>query len=286
MAGEVTQQEGPNAKQATYWNEVAGPKWVQLSQAINGQIQPIGRAAMERAQIEPGQHVLDVGCGCGHTSIDLAHRVGSEGEVHGVDLSEPMLAEARTQGAGLAQLRFSQADVQTEDLGEGRYHRIFSRFGVMFFADSEAAFSNLRRTLAPGGRITFACWQEIGKNPWMAVPGAAVAQHVEMPAPPGPHAPGPFAFADAQRTKGILEAAGFEKVECESIEEPLTIGAGMSRSELVDFSLQMGPAGAAMREADAELRERLRTVVEEAIDPFIVDGGLVMGSAAWVFSAS
>jgi len=285
MAEGGVEEEGPNAQQEAYWNEVAGPKWVQLSQAINSQIEPIGRAAMERAGVEAGQRVLDVGCGCGHTSIDLARQVGETGEVNGVDLSAPMLAEARSHATDLPQVYFTQADVQVEDLGEGLYDRIFSRFGVMFFSDPQAAFENLHRALAPGGRITFVCWQEIGKNPWMAVPGAAVAQHVTMPAPPAPHAPGPFAFADAERTKSILEAAGFSGVEYESLEEGLTIGAGMSRSELVDFSLQMGPAGAAMREAEEELRGRLRSAVDEAISPFLVDDRLIMDSAAWVFSA-
>ncbi|MDE0886820.1 MAG: class I SAM-dependent methyltransferase [Myxococcota bacterium] len=285
MAEVGAAQEDPNAQQAAYWNEVAGPKWVQLSQAINSQIEPIGRAAMDRAGVEPGQRVLDVGCGCGHTSIDLAQRVGAEGEVHGVDLSDPMLAEARSHAVGLPQLHFTQADGQTVDLGEGAYDRIFSRFGVMFFADPEAAFRNLRRVLAPGGSMTFVCWQEIGKNPWMAVPGAAVAKLVDMQKPPTPHAPGPFAFADAERTKGILEASGFSGVEYESLETGLTIGEGMTRSELVDFSLQMGPAGAAMREADEDLRGRLRDAVAQAIFPFLTDDRLVMGSAAWVFSA-
>jgi SAM-dependent methyltransferase len=280
------QGEGPNAQQTQYWNEVAGPKWVVLSDAINGQIEPLGRAAMEIARIEPGQRVLDVGCGCGHTSIDLAERVGNQGRVEGLDLSEPMLAEARRRSAGLTNLQFSAADVQVQALDPAAYDRIFSRFGVMFFDDPQAAFANLRGALAPGGHLTFVCWQEIRKNPWMAVPGAAVAKLIEMPPPPDPHAPGPFAFADAERTRGILGAAGFEKVEFESVKEPLTIGRGMTDSELVEFSMQMGPAGAAMREADEAQRDRLRAAVAEAIEPYKSSGGLVMDSAVWVFSAA
>ena len=168
-----TQDEGPNAQQAKYWNDVAGPKWVALAEAINGQIQPIGHAAMERARIERGQRVLDVGCGCGQTSLELAQRVGEQGHVDGLDLSEPMLAEARVRGAELKNLQFTAADVQVHGLEEAAYDRIFSRFGVMFFDDPEAAFANLRGALAPGGQLTFVCWQEIGSNPWMAVPGAA-----------------------------------------------------------------------------------------------------------------
>jgi SAM-dependent methyltransferase len=285
MADETVQDEGANAQQAKYWNEVAGPKWVALSDSINGQIEPLGRVAIERAQIEVGHRVLDVGCGCGHSSIDLAERVGAQGRVEGLDLSEPMLAEARARSAGMDNLSFAAADVQSHALDRAGYDRIFSRFGVMFFADPQAAFANLRSALRPTGRMTFVCWQEIAKNPWMAVPGAAVAKHVEMPPSPEPHAPGPFAFADAERTQGILEAAGFERVEVESLKQPLTIGRGLSDAQLVDFSLQMGPAGAAMREADEAQRSRLRASVAEAIEPYKAAGGLVMDSAAWVFSA-
>ena len=281
-----TQDEGPNAQQAKYWNDVAGPKWVALAEAINGQIQPIGHAAMERARIERGQRVLDVGCGCGQTSLELAQRVGEQGHVDGLDLSEPMLAEARVRGAELKNLQFTAADVQVHGLEEAAYDRIFSRFGVMFFDDPEAAFANLRGALAPGGQLTFVCWQEIGSNPWMAVPGAAVASLVEMPPRTDPHSPGPFAFADAERTRGILKGAGFEQVEFESLEVPLTIGRGMTDAQLVEFSLQMGPAGAAMREADEALRIRLRAAVAEAIEPYKGAEGLVMGSAVWVFSAA
>ena len=283
MSEEQASEQGSNVEQAKYWNEVAGPKWVALDAAINGQIEPLGIQAMERVGVKPGDSVLDVGCGCGHTTHELGRRVGDGGAVLGLDLSEPMLELAR--GAGSKNVEFRVGDVQSEDLGEELYDRIFSRFGVMFFADPAAAFANLRRALRPAGRMVFICWQEIGKNPWMAVPGAAVAPLVEMPPRPSPHAPGPFAFADAERVKGILEESGFSKVEYEGLEHSLAIGQGMSREELVNFSLQMGPAGAAMREADESLRGQLRAAVDEAIEPYLADGGLVMESATWIFGA-
>ena len=283
MSQQEASEDGPNAQQAQYWNEVAGPKWVALDEAINSQIEPIGIEAMERIGVQSGDCVLDVGCGCGHTTHELGRRVGDTGRVLGMDLSEPMLERARS--ADVKNVEFRAADVQREDLGEDVYDRIFSRFGVMFFADPAEAFANLRRALGPTGRLVFVCWQEIGKNPWMAVPGAAVASLVEMPPPASPHAPGPFAFADAERVRGILEGAGFSRVEYEGLERSLTIGRGMSRDELVNFSLQMGPAGAAMREADESLRGRLRVAVDEAIEPYLAGGGLEMESATWIFTA-
>jgi SAM-dependent methyltransferase len=281
----VVPSAGENAQQVEYWNQVAGPKWVVLSDRINEQIQALGHVALERAGIESGHRVVDIGCGCGHTTVDLAERVGETGSVLGVDVSEPMLAEARKSAAGMAQVSFESADAQSHEFTPGGYDRIFSRFGVMFFADPRAAFENLWRALGMGGRLTFLCWQEIAKNPWMAIPGAAAAKCVELPRPASPHAPGPFAFADSERVLGLLEEAGFGSLNCESLERPMTIGRGLNSEQLVEFSLQMGPAGAAMREADESLRESLRASVAEAIEPYRTAEGMVMDSATWIVSA-
>ena len=160
----------PNAQQIEYWNELSGPKWVTFADTINAQLEPIGLEAMDRADVRPGQRVLDVGCGCGQTSVELGRRVGDTGEVLGVDISGPMLddAQRRAAEAGAGHVHFSQADAQTVTIEPGGFDLLFSRFGVMFFEDSAAAFSNLRRALAADGQLCFVCWQEIARNPWMA----------------------------------------------------------------------------------------------------------------------
>ena len=279
---------GPNATQIEYWNEQAGPAWVRDKSLIDALIDPLGRVVLDAAEVRSGEVVIDVGCGTGQASLELAERVGPEGRVVGIDISTPMLECAREHAsvAGLTQLHFEAADAQTRDFTRDRFDLVFSRFGVMFFSDPVSGFSNLRCALHASGRLAFVCWQEIGRNPFMAVPGAAVARHVELQRPADPHAPGPFAFADADRVIGLLGAAGFEKIDCQALEQPLTIGRGMTREQLVEFSLQMGPAGAAMREADDALRGRLRDAVAEAIEPYLAEDALVMDSACWIFSAT
>jgi SAM-dependent methyltransferase len=279
--------QGPNAQQIEYWNEVSGARWVEMSDVIDAQIAPLGEVGIASAAIEPGQSVLDVGCGCGQTSLQLAERVGAAGRVLGLDISAVMLERARERAkqAGLPSLEFRNADAQTESFS-GDFDLLFSRFGVMFFASPEAAFSNLLSALRPGGRLTCVTWQSLGANPWMQVPLAAAAKHLPPGGPPpDPTAPGPFAFADAARVEGILNAAGFDEIAHESLERELLVGGGRTLDETVSFVSQLGPAGAALREADDELRARVFSEIRRALEPYHEGAGVRMPAAAWIVSA-
>jgi len=278
---------GPNEEQVAYWNEVAGPKWVALCDVLDAQLAPLGADAIDRAAPREGERVVDVGCGCGSTSLELARRVGPRGSVLGVDVSGPMLEEARRRAdeAGLAQLDFERGDAQVLALPEAGADLVFSRFGVMFFADPVAAFANLRRALADGGRLAFLCWQPIGENPWMLVPALAAAEHVELPAPAGPDAPGPFAFGDPERVRRILGDAGFRGAACEDYRGRVTVGAGLPLDRIIDFLQQMGPAGRALQDAPAETRAAAAAAMREAVAPYDTGDGLAMDFAAWIVSA-
>jgi SAM-dependent methyltransferase len=276
---------GPNAEQIRYWNETIGPRWVAMGDLLDAQIAPLGSAAIERAQPMRGEGVLDVGCGCGQTSRQLAERVGSEGSVLGIDISAPMLERARDRSAGHPNLRFANADAQTHAFGE-RFDLVFSRFGVMFFADPVAAFANLRRALRPGGRVAFVCWQGIDRNPWILVPLRAVVGIVPLPEAPPPDAPGPFSFADPERVQRVLAAGGFEKPSLERLEGELAIGAGGDLERAVQFTLQMGPVSAALREAGEDVRGRAADAIRAALEPLVTPEGVRAGYAAWIATAS
>ncbi|WP_437577598.1 class I SAM-dependent methyltransferase [Sorangium sp. So ce887] len=279
---------GPNADQIQYWNEVGGPKWVALHDVISAQIRPLGALAMDRAGLAAGERVLDVGCGIGDTTLELGRRVGPGGAVVGVDVSAPMLDRARAAAlsAGAANVAFENADAQIAAL-PGPFDVLYSRFGVMFFADPEAAFANLRKALRPGARLAFVCWRSLQENPWLFVPTLAVARHLPLPQP-DPHAPGPFAFADAARVGALLARAGFVRVHHEPIDRELSVAGGRSLDETVDFLLQMGPASAALRQANAapELVDRVRADLREAIAPHAGPEGVRMGGAVWVVTAA
>lgn len=282
------QAVGPNAEQIRYWNEISGPKWVALQDFVDAQIEPLGRAAIERAALRSGERVLDVGCGCGGTSVELAARVGPGGGVTGIDISDVMLDRARSAARAqeLHHLAFENADAQTHDFGGPSFDVVYSRFGVMFFAEPPAAFANLRRALRPDGRLAFVCWQSLRSNPWMLVPLMAVAEHVALPAPPPPGAPGPFAFADPEHVRGILAAAGFTDIAIEGREQTLAIGGQRDLDQAVSVLLQMGPTGAVLREAGAAVVAAAAASVRTFLEPYYTEtDGLRMPGAAWLVTA-
>lgn len=280
-----TDASSPNAEQVRYWNEVAGPKWVKLQNRLDEMIGPLGAAAIDRAAPRPGERVLDVGCGCGATALELRDRVGERGEVLGVDLSEPMLALAQSRVSGPG-VRFEKADAQTEPLPKGHFDLVFSRFGVMFFADPVAAFANLRRALQPSGRLAFLCWQPPTRNPWVMVPLTAIADVVPLQPPPPPDAPGPFSFGDPARVERILADAGFREVAIEALEQPMWLGGrGGSLDDVVEFALQLGPASTALANASDEQKKRAALRIRDALAAYAVGEDVQMHAATWVVTA-
>jgi SAM-dependent methyltransferase len=277
-----TEAAGPNAEQIKYWNEQAGPLWLANQAALDHRLVAFGELALERAKVGTGERVLDVGCGCGATTLELGRRVGPSGESVGVDVSEPMLARARqrAQEGGSANVAFESADAQLHAFPPGRFDLLFSRFGVMFFSDPPAAFANLLRALRPGGRLAFVCWQEPARNPWLALPTRAISAHVNLPPPASPDAPGPFAFADAARTRAILERGGFEDVALAPVEASFFVGATLD--EAVAFALTVGPAAALLRDAPPDTAARARDAVREALAPQVTPEGVRLGAAVWV----
>jgi SAM-dependent methyltransferase len=279
---------GPNAEQIEYWNETSGPRWVAYADVLDAQIGPLGELAMARADLHERERVLDVGCGCGHTSLELARRVGPRGRVLGIDISGPMLLRARERAtqAGISNAEFLLADAQTASFERARFDLIFSRFGVMFFADPALAFGNLRRALVPSGRLTFVCWQPLAVNPWMAVPLKAAAAHVQMPAPPPAGAPGPFAFGDPERVARILAQASFADVDLESVETRMRIGADAGLDSAVRFLLEgVGPTTAVLRDASDEVRLKVAASVRSALEPHLTPRGVELGAAIWIATA-
>ena len=277
-----------NEAQIKYWNEEAGPKWVGLHERLDSQIGPIGDVMLARANPQPGEVVIDVGCGCGATTLAIAERVSPGGRVTGLDISGPMLERARVRAktAGLDNARFVQADAQVEKLPAGEADLVTSRFGVMFFDDPVAAFSNLHAATKKGGRLAFVCWQPLGKNPWMSVPmAAALPLMPEPPAPPEPGAPGPFAFGDPDRVRSILGDAGYSKIEVDSHAAAMRVGGEGPLEETVDFMLRMGPTSRLLAEADDELIARANKAVFDALKPYQTSAGVELGGATWMVSA-
>ena len=280
-----------NADMSAFWNGDAGLKWVRLQDMMDVSLMPLGQQAMTAAGISAGDRIIDVGCGCGDTTLERARRVGPGGDVLGIDISTPMLARAEaraeTRAAAEKNVAFEHGDAQSHPFETAVFDVVFSRFGVMFFDDPVAAFTNLKSALKPGGRVAFVCWQPARDNPWLRLPLDAVARQVTLPAPTPPGEPGEFGFDDDQRVIRILTDAGFTETSVEKYDTPLTIAGGGDIDQTIAFFFEMGPVGRAITAADAddETQSRIAADLRDALAPFETEDGVVMGAATWIVTA-
>jgi SAM-dependent methyltransferase len=273
-----------NSEQIRDWNGPLGQRWVTDQEILDALTAPFGDAALRAAGAQPGERIVDIGCGCGTTSISLAEAVGRDGSVLGVDVSRPMLEVARRQGTRLSQLRFEEADASSAAL-PGEQDLLYSRFGIMFFAAPVPAFVHLRRSLKATGRLAFVCWQAAKENLWATVPVLAGRTALGINPPPmDPHAPGPFAFADADRVRTILLEAGFSDFDAEPFEHAMAIGD--SPRQAAEQSARVGPLARLVREAGPEHLPKIVDAVEAALAPLAARNGSVsLPGRSWIITA-
>lgn len=279
----------PNAVQAQHWSGTEGHHWAIQHERYEAMLGPFGDQVLAAVEVQPGERVLDVGCGAGDLSLGAARATGPEGRVAGIDLSDPMLDAARRRSslAGLGDVvSFIAGDAQVHEFGEGEFDVVVSRFGVMFFADPVEAFTNFARALRPGGRLGFVCWQDAGVNEWMLAPSMAALAHVPPPDPALFEVLSPFEFADTGRVAEILEAAGFTDVTFRGIERPLLFGGGGTIDDAVEF-VRDGSIGAALLAgaSPAETASALAAVTE-AFTTRLTPRGVELGAAAWLVTAA
>jgi len=272
-----------NTQQIEYWNGAMGETWVRSQQAIDASLAPITQSALPWAAPFPGERVLDIGCGCGTATLMLADAVAPNGSVVGVDISRPMLAVARraAQSAGVA-AEFVEADAAVTPY-KPEFNLVFSRFGVMFFDDPVAAFANIRRAIAPGGRLAFVCWRTLQENLWVSTPLAAAIDLLPPEDPGNPYDPGPFALADNARVQQILSTAGFQDIRVEPL-DTVTI-AGPTIEEATVRSLEIGPLARRAARLEESVREKIRERVAAAIAPFAGPDGVALPAACWLARA-
>jgi SAM-dependent methyltransferase len=275
------------------FGERAGEAWALLQEQTDIQLDAFGLAAIAKLGLAPGARVIDVGCGCGQTLLELADVVGPGGHVLGVDISEPMLARARERVAGRPAVELLCGDAQTHPFAPADFEALFSRFGVMFFQDTRAAFANLRRALRPLGRLAFVCWQPLSLNPWAEVPLRAVMRLLPPDALPDllrPGCPGPFYLSDPDGVRTILSDAGFVGVEIDRLERPVHVGGAMTLEQATTYYRQIGPAARAIANAAPAPGSALETALEAALAgalaPFVSERGVWMDAAAFVVTAT
>lgn len=255
--------------------------WAEVRELLELQLAPLGRRALQALAPNPGESVLDIGCGGGETALELARAIAPDGTVVGVDLSAAVLAFAKRAAEGWAHVRFIHADAQTFPFEPGSFDAAFSRFGVMFFTDPIAAFNNIRRSLKPNGRLAFVCWRALEENPLDNLPLRAASHHLPQQPAHDPDSPGPFALANPDRVHSILERSGFSEIEITAHDE--LVGSGNLDSMLAVCS-KVGALGKILRE-NPELRAATLPTVRSALAAYDGPDGVRLNAATWVVTA-
>jgi SAM-dependent methyltransferase len=275
----------PNDAMAQNWNGAGGDHWVAHADRHDRALAGYGDAVLRAAAIEPGDRVLDVGCGTGALTRAAANLAG-DGATLGVDIGQPLVDAARAETAsegGPANVAFERADAQVHPFPARGLDVVISRFGVMFFDDPTAAFSNLRRGMVDGGRLAFVCWQDIFANDWMLVPVGAMAEHLGLPAVAGPDAPGPFALADPDRVRTVLATAGFADVALAGEAHPMWLGTDLD--DAVAYMRGQPMARLMFEDKDPALVETAVASLRAALAPHVTSDGLSLPGRAWLVTA-
>ena len=269
-----------NEAQREFWNGAAGDVWVEAQIQMDAMLKPISDLGLAKAAATSAERVIDIGCGCGDTTLALAEAGAS---VWGLDISENMLAHAKARKGDRENVAFSVGDAATQAYTPD-HDLVFSRFGVMFFDDPKAAFQNIRTGLKPDGRLVFLCWQSPKENLWMSVAGRAARPFLPPPEQSDPRAPGPFAFADPEWIKEILDAAGYSNINVESVTPDLKVGDTVE--DAMYFQGRIGPMARALADLDEDKRAQAMQAVRDALSEYQSDKGVWIKSAGWLVSAT
>ena len=273
------------------WDGPLFDRFVRFRHIVTSGLGAHGEKALELFPPQPGERVLDVGCGFGDTTQRIAGLVGPGGEAVGVDAAENFIEAARreAQEAGVANVRFAVADVETTSF-EDRFDRAFSRMGTMFFANPVWALRNVREALVPGATLTMVVWRRRIDNDWLYRAQTIVEGIVERPEEYDEPTcgPGPFSMADADTTSEVLLQSGFADVTLHRCEIPILIGNDVD--EAIDLVMSLGPAGEILRLAGeraahlhGEVNAALREGLAEYAEP---DGSVVAPASTWIVSAT
>jgi ubiquinone/menaquinone biosynthesis C-methylase UbiE len=273
-----------------FWNSILEPKFTRYRHILQGGLSRHSAAVLPRLPIRVGMSVLDVGCGWGDLSLQVAERVGPSGRVVGIDCVEAFLEEARKDASakGLHHVEFVRGDADVA-LPENQFDYVVSRFGTMFFANPVAALRRMRLALKPGGQMTHIVWRRREDNPAWQEAKEITLRHLP---PPRENAdtcgPGPFSMGNQETTTLMMKTAGFSDITFTRVDEKIMIGA--TPEECIAFALAIGPAGEVFREAGKDLAEAKRPDIEREMrayfDTLEKDGqGIWAPTSSWVISA-
>lgn len=281
MSGPVVDPANTDAQRS--WDGADGEYWAEHHDVFDASMAGYVAPLLDAAALTASDRVLDIGCGNGVTTLAAAHRI-PQGRVLGADLSGAMLAVARNRAGhdGLGNAEFVQADAQIHPFEPASFDAVISRFGVMFFGDPAAAFTNIGRAVRPGGRLAMLVWQSIERNEWVRAVGAALGAGRALPAPP-PGAPGPLSLADPGRVCALLTIAGFDDVTLTAVAEPMSFGPDSAAA--LEFVLGLPFARFMLRDLDGAARVGALDALRATIEGHLTPDGVQFAAAAWLVTA-
>ncbi|MGI8456968.1 MAG: class I SAM-dependent methyltransferase [Propionibacteriaceae bacterium] len=268
------------------WDEDRTAWWLTIAERRELQLAPVSDALFTALHLQPGERVLDVGCGPGSTTRRAHEQVGPDGRVTGTDISVGMIGAARQAAAGL-DLEWIVGDAQTTDFGAGRFDVVMSRFGVMFFDDAAAAFANLSRACAPEGRLGMAIWKQLPEAPIFAIPTQVIARVLAdagetMPDPSG--GPGPTTLGHRDATAALLHDAGWRDLLFTDPDVPLSLEGGAAPEEAADLTMAGGPAGSLLQGRSPEVMAAARIALVAAYEQLWDGTGIVVRGGFWIIT--
>lgn len=276
--------EPTTPSQREYWNSKVGEEWARQADLMDRMLQPLTQPAFDLLDLKPGERVLDIGCGAGATTLAAAKYLG-DGQAVGADISKPLLELARQRASESgANAHFVEADVSAAPLRDTPFDAAFSRFGVMFFDDTAAAFAKIRGALYPGGRIVFICWRTFAENGWSHAPLVALQPILKAPITPAdPDAPGPFRLQDQETIKAMLATSGWRDVSVTPWDGEVLVGGGDAKSAAA-FLLKIGPCARAITDQQldpAQAQQMLTDFLRKHETP----AGVALPAACWIVRA-
>jgi SAM-dependent methyltransferase len=269
--------------QTALWNGSSGRAWAELQETLDSLFRPFEALLADAIPAGSASWVLDVGCGAGSTTLAAARRLGAHGCGIGIDISEPLITAARTRAErDRAPARFILGDAQIHEFELARFDVIMSRFGVMFFDDPVAAFTNLRRAATDNAELRFIAWRSPSENPFMTTAERAAAPLLPNLPVQQQDAPGQFGFQRQDRIQAILDGSGWTEITI----RPIDVACVMPEKDLPRYLTLMGPVGRILQGMDSSTREQVLATVLPAFEPYLHDAEVRFTAACWMVSAS
>lgn len=282
-------QVQPASPLVDFWNDVLAPKIMKYQHIMVKAGRRHSDQIIKSVGIQRGDHVLDVGCGFGDTTIDLANLAAPSGKALGVDCCQAFLNRAweRAEVGWIPNAQFKCCDIETTR-PEGQFDVVFARFGTQFFANPVGGLHSMRQCLRPGGRMAHMVWRNRADNPWLTKSREVVETILPKPGEDARTCgPGPFSMADEATTRAQMEAAGYTDVGFQRVDARVLVGRSLE--EAIGFQLAIGPAGETFREAGQvgiDRRAEVEAALTEMFSTVHHDGeGLWMDSSSWLITA-